>query len=132
MTTTFLKDRVEGLLDEARPGRPRTIDDDQIAAMIERTLRSSLIMRPIGQSDRWHCDRCSHTTIRLYGSPRAAAALLGDVQAVERSLLVDNDCDIVGLYLSPPQPACRSAELIAMSGTAPTRCLGRSMWRPVL
>src|SRR5215210_6742330 len=35
----FLKDRVEGLLDEARPGRPRTIDDDQIAAVIERTLR---------------------------------------------------------------------------------------------
>ena len=28
----FLKDRVEGLLDEDRPGRPRTIDDDQVAA----------------------------------------------------------------------------------------------------
>ena len=27
----FLKDRIEGLLDEARPGRPRTIEDDQIA-----------------------------------------------------------------------------------------------------
>ena len=37
----FLKDRVEGLLDEMRPGRPRTIDDDQIAAVIERTLRST-------------------------------------------------------------------------------------------
>src|SRR5881392_4258773 len=37
----FLKDRVEGLLDETRPGRPRTIDDDQIAAVIERTLRST-------------------------------------------------------------------------------------------
>ena len=35
----FLKDRIEGLLDEARPGRPRTIDDDQVAAVIERTLR---------------------------------------------------------------------------------------------
>ena len=37
----FLKDRIEGLLDEARPGRPRTIDDDQVAAVIERTLRST-------------------------------------------------------------------------------------------
>src|SRR3954467_12107759 len=37
----FLKDRIEGLLDEARPGRPRTIEDDQIAAVIERTLRST-------------------------------------------------------------------------------------------
>jgi transposase len=36
----FLKDRVEGLLDDVRPGRPRTINDDQIAAVIERTLRS--------------------------------------------------------------------------------------------
>jgi hypothetical protein len=29
----FLKDRCDGLLDEARPGRPRTIDDDQVAAV---------------------------------------------------------------------------------------------------
>jgi len=36
----FLRDRIGGLLDEVRPGRPRTIDDDQIAAVIERTLRS--------------------------------------------------------------------------------------------
>src|SRR5215470_16489919 len=37
----FLKDRIEGLLDEARPGRPRTIADGQVAAVIERTLRST-------------------------------------------------------------------------------------------
>src|SRR4051812_25871048 len=37
----FLKDRCDGLLDEARPGRPRTIDDDQVAAVIERMLRTT-------------------------------------------------------------------------------------------
>jgi transposase len=37
----FLKDRCDGLLDEARPGRPRTIDDDQVATVIERTLRTT-------------------------------------------------------------------------------------------
>src|SRR5437870_3266999 len=37
----FLKYRCDGLLDEARPGRPRTIDDDQVAAVIERTLRTT-------------------------------------------------------------------------------------------
>src|SRR5262245_4287145 len=37
----FLKDRCDGLLDEARPGRPRTIDDDHIAAVIERTLHTT-------------------------------------------------------------------------------------------
>jgi hypothetical protein len=36
-----LKARSEGLFDEARPGRPRTIDDDQVAAVIERTLRTT-------------------------------------------------------------------------------------------
>src|SRR4051812_49552698 len=37
----FFKDRCDDLLDEARPGRPRTIDDDQVAAVIERTLRTT-------------------------------------------------------------------------------------------
>jgi transposase len=37
----FLKDRCDGLLDEARPGRPRTISDDQVAAVIERTLQTT-------------------------------------------------------------------------------------------
>ena len=41
----FLKDRCDGLLDEARPGRPRTINDDQVAAVIERTLRSHTTIR---------------------------------------------------------------------------------------
>ena len=61
----FVKDRIEGLLDEARPGRPRTIDDDQVAAVIERTLRST-------PSDATHwsirsmagATGFSHTTIR--------------------------------------------------------------------
>ena len=37
----FLKDRCDGLFDEARPGRPRTINDDQVAAVIEQTLRTT-------------------------------------------------------------------------------------------
>src|SRR5262245_61321376 len=61
----FLKDRCDGLLDEVRPGRPRTIDDDQVAAVIERTLRTTPV-----DATRWSIRSMaaeigfSHTTIR--------------------------------------------------------------------
>ena len=61
----FLKNRAEGLLDEARPGGPRTIDDDQVAAVIERTLRSTP-----AEATHWSIRSMagatgfSHTTIR--------------------------------------------------------------------
>jgi putative transposase len=34
----FVQHRVPGLYDELRPGRPRSIDDEQIAALLKRTL----------------------------------------------------------------------------------------------
>ncbi|WP_390887135.1 helix-turn-helix domain-containing protein [Bradyrhizobium ottawaense] len=49
----FLKDCCDGLLDEARPGRPRTIDDDQVAVVIERTLRTTPRDGRTGRSARW-------------------------------------------------------------------------------
>lgn len=36
-----MKDRIEGLADEYRAGRPRTVTDDQVAGVIERTLNST-------------------------------------------------------------------------------------------
>jgi hypothetical protein len=34
----FVQHRLAGLYDELRPGRPRTIEDEQIAALLKRTL----------------------------------------------------------------------------------------------
>src|ERR1044072_2932826 len=72
----FLKDRCEGLLDEARPGRPPTIDDDQVAAVIERTLRP-----PPADATHWSIRSMaaetgfSHTTIAGCGSRSACSPI---------------------------------------------------------
>ncbi len=46
----FVRDRIEGLTDEYRPGRPRTVSDDQVTAVIECTLHSKPKDAPIGRS----------------------------------------------------------------------------------
>jgi transposase len=37
----FLAQRLEGVLDEPRPGRPRTVVDEQVEAVITRTLETT-------------------------------------------------------------------------------------------
>ena len=79
----FLKNRIDGLFDEARPGRPRTIDDDQVAAVIEHTLATTP-----HDATHWSIRSMakqtglSHTTIRRV---RFAASPQRDLQAVNRS-----------------------------------------------
>jgi transposase len=45
----FLRDRLEGLTDEPRPGRPRTISDEQVEAVIAATLEQA----PPGGDTHW-------------------------------------------------------------------------------
>ena len=103
----FLKDRVEGLLDEDRPGRPRTINDDQVAAVIERTLRAT-------PSDATHWSirsmaaetGFSHTTIRRIWTAFGLQPHRSETFKLSSDpLFVDKVRDIVGLYLSPPTRA---------------------------
>ena len=103
----FLKDRIEGLLDEARPGRPRTIDDDQVAAVIERTLRSTPT-----DATHWSIRSMatamgfSHTTIRrIWTAFGLQPHRCETFKLSSDPLFVDKVRDIVGLYLSPPNRA---------------------------
>ena len=95
----FLKDRCDGLLDEARPGRPGTIDDDQVAAVIERTLRTTPV-----DGTHWSIRSMagetgfSHTTIRrmwvAFGlQPHRSQTF----KLSNGTLFVDKVRDIVGL-----------------------------------
>src|SRR3954469_5948432 len=103
----FAEHRLDGLTDEPRPGRPRTITDEQVDAVITTTLEST-------PKDATHW------------STRSMAAELGLTQtAVSRilrafglqphrqdtfklskgPLFVDKIHDVVGLYLNPPERA---------------------------
>jgi transposase len=103
----FLKDRCEGLLDEARPGRPRTIDDDQVAAVIERTLRTTPV-----DATHWSIRSMaaetgfSHTTIRrMWAAFGLQPHRSQTFKLSSDPLFVDKVRDIIGLYLSPPNRA---------------------------
>ena len=103
----FLKDRIEGLLDEARPGRPRTIEDDQVAAVIERTLRSTP-----NDATHWSIRSMaaatgfSHSTIRRIWTAFGLQPHRSQTFKLSSDpRFVDKVRDIVGLYLSPPNRA---------------------------
>lgn len=103
----FLKDRIDGLYDEARPGRPRTIDDDQVAAVIEHTLATTP-----ADATHWSIRSMakqtglSHTTIRRIWTAFGLQPHRSETFKLSTDpLFVDKVRDIVGLYLSPPDRA---------------------------
>ena len=103
----FLKDRIDGLLDEPRPGRPRTIEDDQVAAVIEQTLYATP-----DDATHWSIRSMakqtglSHTTIRRIWTAFGLQPHRSETFKLSSDpLFVDKVRDIIGLYLSPPDRA---------------------------
>lgn len=103
----FAKERIEGLTDEYRPGRPGTVADEQVAEVIERTLNST-------PKDATHwsirsmaaATGLSHTTIRRIWTAFGLQPHRTETFKLSRDpLFVDKVQDIVGLYLSPPNRA---------------------------
>jgi transposase len=103
----FARWRTDGLLDEPRPGAPRQIRDEQVAALIDRTLST-------------HPDGATHWSLRTMA--KAAGLSASTVGRVWRAfglqphrsesfklstdpLFAEKVRDIVGLYLAPPDRA---------------------------
>ncbi|QRZ14335.1 IS630 family transposase (plasmid) [Paracoccus methylovorus] len=102
-----VRDRIEGLTDEYRPGRPRTVSDDQVAEVIERTLNTT-------PKDATHwsirsmavATGLSHTTIRRIWAAFGLQPHRSETFKLSTDpLFVDKVQDIVGLYMAPPNRA---------------------------
>jgi transposase len=103
----FARDGMDGLYDEPRPGAPRQIGDDEIAATVRKTLET----RPRGAT-HWslrtmgkavgHAPSTIHRIWQAFGlqSHRSETFKLSS-----DPLFVEKVRDIVGLYLSPPERA---------------------------
>ncbi len=105
--TRFLEAGIDGLLDEPRPGPPRTVSDEQVFAVITKTLESKpknathwstrSMAQEIGLSQstvsriwrKFELKPHRQTTWKLSTDP----------------LFIEKVRDIVGLYLDPPERA---------------------------
>jgi transposase len=103
----FLRDRVDGLLDEPRPGVPRTITDEQVEAVIVETLEST----PKGAT-HWSTRQMAKkaglsqsSVSRIWRAFGLQPHRIDNFQLSKDPLLVEKVRDIVGLYMSPPDSA---------------------------
>ncbi|MFF4522608.1 IS630 family transposase [Streptomyces bluensis] len=123
----FLEHRLEGLVDEPRPGRPRTVGDDQVEQVIVKTLESA----PPKGDTHWStrsmakATGMSQTTVsRIW---RAFGLKPHQVETWKLSTdpqFIDKVRDIVGLYLDPPERALvlcvdEKSQMQAIDRTAP-------------
>lgn len=122
----FVRERVDGLYDEPRPGAPRRVTDDEVERVIVRTLEET----PRG---------ATHWSVR--GMAQASGLGRTTVQQIWRAfglqphrtetfklstdpLLIEKVRDIVGLYMQPPTHAVvfcvdEKAQIQALDRTQP-------------
>jgi transposase len=103
----FLERRLDGLLDEPRPGAPRRIGDDDVERVLTLTLETA--PRDATQwSTRAMARRAGLTQSAVSRIWRAFALAPHRVEHLQLSkdpLFIEKVRDIVGLYLAPPERA---------------------------
>jgi transposase len=103
----FVTRRLEGLVDEPRPGAPRTITDEQVEAVVVATLEET-------PTDATHWSRASmakrsglskSTVGRIWKAFRLKPHLTDTFKLSSDPQFIDKVRDVVGLYLDPPERA---------------------------
>ncbi len=103
----FLASRLDGLFDEPRPGAPRKISDEQVEAVIVKTLEEQ-------PADATHWS--TRSMARAMGMSQTSISLIWRAFGLQPQrtesfklssdpLFVDKVRDVVGLYLDPPERA---------------------------
>jgi transposase len=103
----FAEHRLDGLTDEPRPGRPRTITDEQVDAVITKTLEST-------PKDATHWS--TRSMAKEVGLTQTAVSRIWRAFGLQPHrqdtfklskdpLFVEKVHDVVGLYLNPPERA---------------------------
>src|SRR3954463_6228815 len=103
----FLQDRLDGLVDEPRPGRPRTITDDQVEEVIVKTLETT-------PRDATHWS--TRSMAREVGLTQSAVLRIWKAFGLQPHRqqtwklskdpqFIDKVRDVVGIYLNPPERA---------------------------
>jgi transposase len=103
----FAQKRLSGLLDEPRPGAPRTILDTEVERVVRLTLESTP-RDATHWSTRAMAKRCGLSQTAISRIWRAFALQPHRVKTFKLSkdpLFIDKVRDIVGLYLDPPDKA---------------------------
>ena len=127
----YLEKGLQGLHDELRPGRPRSVSDETVAELIHRTLKT----RPEGAthwSTRTMADHIgvSHMTVcRVWQTFGLKPHLRDTFKLSTDPFFVEKVRDIVGLYLNPPEKALvlcvdEKSQCQALERSQPTLPLG--------
>ena len=103
----YLDQGVEGLYDELRPGKPRTVSDDEVAGLIKKTLETT----PEG-STHWSVRTMaaetglSKSTIhRVWNTFGLQPHRQKHFKLSTDPFFIEKIRDVVGLYLNPPEHA---------------------------
>jgi transposase len=122
----FVSQRLDGLLDEPRPGAPRQVTDAQVERVITLTLESTPA-DATHWSSRLMARRCGMSQSAISRIWRAFALQPHRSETFKLSrdpLFIEKVRDIVGLYLNPPDRALvlcvdEKAQIQALDRTQP-------------
>ncbi len=103
----FVADRLDGLVDEPRPGAPRKITDEQVEQVVVETLEKTP-----REATHWsrtsmaaHSGLSKSTVGRIWKAFRLKPHRTETFKLSTDPLFIDKVRDVVGLYLDPPETA---------------------------